>query len=119
MKYPIFILSTVLLFLIGCVPPGQAFFWGDYSSTLYSYKKTPDEKTLAAHKESLLLIITESPKKKLPVPPGVYAEYGYMLVLEGKEAEGLGYLDKELSLYPESGVFIARFKQAYQKKGGS
>jgi hypothetical protein len=119
MRYAIFILSTALLFLIGCVPPQAPFFWGDYSSTLYSYKKTPDEKTLAAHKASLLLIITESPKKKLPVPPGVYAEYGYMLVLEGKETEGLEYLDKELSLYPESSVFILRLKQAYQKGAGS
>jgi len=119
MKNLIFILSTVFLLLVGCVPPETTFFWGDYSGTLYAYKKTPDEKTLADHKASLLLIITESPKKKLPVPPGVYAEYGYLLVLEGKEDEGLGYLDKELSLYPESRVFITRMKQAYQKGEGS
>jgi hypothetical protein len=98
-----------LVFLIGCAPQ-PLFYWGDYSSSLYDYKKSPDEKTLAAHEKSLLDIIVTSPKKHLHVPPGIYAEYGYLLINDGKENEGLEYFDKEIVLYPESKVFVQRLK---------
>lgn len=104
--------------LSACIPPQSTFFWGEYSGTLYNYKKTPDEKTFGEHKQSLFVIITESPKKKLPVPPGVYAEYGYMLILEGKEQEGMEYFDKEVALYPEAAIFIQRLKKGYKKGEG-
>jgi hypothetical protein len=98
-----------LVFFIGCAPQ-EIFYWGDYSSSLYDYKKNPDEKTFQAHEKSLLDIIVVSPQKHLQVPPGVYAEYGFMLIKDGKETEGLEYFDKEILLYPESKVFIQRLK---------
>jgi hypothetical protein len=99
----------LLICFIGCAPK-SIFYWGDYSETLYDYKKNPDEKTLAAHEKSLQDIITASPKKHKQVPPGVYAEYGFLLIKDGKEQEGLVYFDKEATLYPESIVFIQRLK---------
>lgn len=109
------LLVPVFALLIGCVPPQTTFFWGEYSSTLYNYKKTPDDKTREEHKKALLVIITESPNKRLPVPPGVQAEYGYMLILEGKDKEGLEFFEKEILLYPESRIFIERLKQALNR----
>jgi hypothetical protein len=107
---PKYIVPLILLvFLVGCAPQ-SLFYWGDYSSSLYDYKKNPDDKTLIAHKKSLQDIIAVSPQKNLKVPPGVNAEYGYLLIKEGKESEGLGYFDKEIKLYPESQVFIQRLK---------
>lgn len=100
----------IVIFYAGCYQPPAIFYWGNYSTSLYDYKKGPDEKTLAAHKKSLLDIIAKSPARKMQVPPGIYAEYGIMLIKEGKEAEGLENLDKEISLYPESKVFIQRLK---------
>jgi hypothetical protein len=99
-----------LAFLVGCATDKNTYYWGDYSETLYDFKKNPDEKTAKAHKDQLLLIITESPKKEKRVPPGVYAEYGYLLVKDGKETDGMEMFDKELTLYPESAVFIQRIK---------
>lgn len=99
----------LLVFLVGCVPQ-TIFYWGDYSTSLYDYNKNPDEKTLAAHKKSLQDIIAVSPKKHLNVPPGVYAEYGFLLIKEGKENDGLECFDNEIKLYPESIVFIQRLK---------
>jgi hypothetical protein len=44
------------------------------------------------------------------VPPGVNAEYGYLLLKEDNEVEGMEFLDKEMGLYPESVIFIQRIK---------
>lgn len=113
-------LIVLSIFLIGlfsaCQPAMQTFYWGDYSSTLYDYKKNPDEKTLEAHKAQILLIFDESLKSNMRVPPGANAEYGYILLKEGKEKEGMEYLDKEMLLYPESLVFIKRIKMEYDRR---
>jgi len=115
MRTPFLPITALIVLLAGCMPPQTPFYWGDYSVSLYNYKKTPDDKTFAEHKQSLIVIITESPNKPLPVPPGIYAEYGYMLILEGKEQEGLEYMDKEVTLYPESRIFVERLKRAFKK----
>lgn len=108
-------LTIVLLGLLvsGCNPP-PIFYWGDYSETLYAYKKSPDEKTLQAHKKTLQEIITLAPQKRQKIPPGVYAEYGFLLLREGKESEGFEYLQKEEALFPESKVFVQRLIDEYQ-----
>ena len=100
----------ILIFYVGCFQPPAIFYWGNYSTSLYEYKKNPDEKTLATHKKALLDIIAKSPQKRMQVPPGIYAEYGFMLMKEGKVEEGQEYFNKEISLYPESKVFIQRLK---------
>jgi hypothetical protein len=106
--YLIFLL--LFAFLTGCQTSKGIFYWGNYSETLYELKKEPDEKTLETHKEQLLKIIETSMKKNKLVPPGVYAEYGYLLLKEGKEDEGMEYLNKEESNFPESRTFIERIK---------
>lgn len=111
------LLSFVLpLILVGCgTSSNGSFYWGNYSSTLYDYKKNPDDKTLEAHKKELLSVIEISAKKNKVVPPGVNAEYGYILLKNGQENEGFEYLAKEIELYPESSVFITRIKDEYNK----
>lgn len=100
--------------LAGCAPQAL-FYWDDYSETLYQYKKAPDDKSLAERVKSLEKIITESPKQRKAVPPGVYAEYGYILLKQGKVPEGMGNLDKEAKLYPESSIFVGRLKEEYTR----
>lgn len=113
MKKKFAFIVLLLAFIAGCAAPKAIFYWGDYSNTLYDYKKSPDEKTLQVHKKSLLNIINNSPKFRHPVPPGIYAEYGMMLLKDGNEKEGMDNLDKELALYPESAVFIKRLKDEF------
>ena len=114
MKTTLVLISLLGCFVCGCNPP-PIFYWGDYSETLYTYKKTPDKKTLDAHKKTLLNIISEAPKNKQRIPPGVCAEYGYLLLNEGKESEGLEFLRKEQELFPESRSFIQRLINEYQR----
>ncbi len=105
--------GAILFLLAGCTPETE-FYWGDYSSTLYAYKKAPDDKTLATHKKTLNDIITVSAKKHIPVPPGVYAELGYLLIKEDKLKDGLVLLDKEMQAYPESREFIMKIRSKLQ-----
>jgi len=116
MKRAIAFVVFALAIAPGCAPTATTFYWGDYSSTLYDLKKNPGDKTLDAHTKQLLLIIAESGKRNKPVPPGVYAEYGYILLKGGKEADGMEYLDKEAALYPESVVFVQRIKSEYSRR---
>jgi hypothetical protein len=49
------------------------------------------------------------------VPPGVNAEYGYLLYKAGKKEEGLALLKAEIKAYPESETFISRIIKQLEK----
>ena len=111
-------ISLILLtffFFAGCATQKPLYSWGDYSSSLYKLKKNPCEENLMKHKQVLLKIIEDSMKNSLRVPPGVYCEYGYILMKEGKFNEAMPYFDLEEKTYPESAVFIQRLKSQFNK----
>ncbi|MCK6541690.1 DUF4810 domain-containing protein [bacterium] len=112
MKKLSILIITVLMFTVGCTPTRTTiFYWGNYSSALYKYKKTPDESTRAAYKSALKEILDNAKKKFKKIPPGVHAEYGYVLAQEGDIVGGQEYFGKELQLYPESKEFVAKLQQ--------
>jgi hypothetical protein len=92
------------------------YYWGNYSSSLYRLKKTPNDENLAEHKEVILKIIEESTQKNVHVPPGIYCEYGYILLKEGKNKEALEYFTLEEQTYPESVVLIQKLKTNIDNK---
>jgi hypothetical protein len=100
----------LILLLVGCATQEPLYYWGNYSQSLYKYKKTPQEETLQAHKTVLLNIIEESGKKNKKIPPGICCEYGYILLKEGNTQQALYYFEMEEKNYPESSVFIERLK---------
>ena len=106
-----FYLSVIIIPLLvsGC-QSSELFYWGGYSSSLYALKKNPDDKTLLLHKKSLEDIIRVSINRGKRVPPGVFAELGYILFKEGKENEAIINFDAELRTYPESSVFVNKIK---------
>ena len=83
------IITVIFLCLIfnSCTQKKTIFYWGDYSNTLYEYKKDPNDENLAKHKEAMQDIISKSKEKNINVPPGVYCEYGYILAQEGMKSE--------------------------------
>ena len=103
-------LVASLFFLGGCAATvtEAGYYWGNYSQTLYKYTKDPSETTLAAHVEELEDIIATSEEKSLKVPPGIHAELGYIKARQGNDALAMGHYEKEMSLYPESRLFLER-----------
>jgi hypothetical protein len=116
MKNLYLILLLVSYFFLGCATQKPIYYWGNYSSYLYDYKKTPNEEYLLKYKHELLRIIEESKARGFRVPPGVYCEYGYILMKEGNYREALQYYDFEEQNYPESKIFIQNLKSQINQK---
>jgi hypothetical protein len=108
----LYFLSFILAayFFTGCATQKPMYYWGDYSATLYDYKISPNADTLAKHKHALYQIIEKSKSRGLRVPPGVYCEYGYILMREGESKEAKRFFELEEQTYPESRFFVQKLK---------
>lgn len=101
--------------LMSCGNTKTLYSWYDYEDATYQYsKKSTDElqvKVLEQYKK-----LTDKQKGvRGVVPPGLYAEYGYLLCKTGKKEEGLSFLKKETELYPESEKYISRIIKQLEK----
>lgn len=95
-------LTLCCLALGACASKPPYMYWGNYSNTLYDYKKEPSPETRARHASQLEHIIARSESYKIAPPPGVCAELGRLYVEMGQQANGIAMLNKEVELYPES-----------------
>jgi len=100
----------VIFFASGCATSNRLYSWEKYPTTLYHYKKDPTDENLQKHKEMIISIMKTSEEQSLRVPPGVYCEYGFLLLKEGKTNDAVNYFDLEEKTYPESGVFMSHLK---------
>jgi hypothetical protein len=101
------LMAPVLVGLLaGCVTNHQRYGWGDYDPSLYAYYKDPTKE--AALAESLAEIISSADSHHALVPPGIYAEYGYLQLQEGKNVAAIDLFKQEEAHWPESKVFMDR-----------
>lgn len=107
MKKLIFLLCAAWL-LSSCMTQKPLYNWAKYESASYNYLKNSDEKSTQALIENYKKIISKQEGYRNVPPPGAYADYGYVLLQEGKTVEGKALLLKETELYPESKIFINR-----------
>ncbi len=99
-----------LLFLVGCAT--QKYTWNGYDDNLYAYYKNPasKEKFVEHLKETIL-----RGEQNHNVPPGVYAEYGYMLYENQDFPGSITYFQKEHDLWLESRPFMEKMIDNAQK----
>jgi hypothetical protein len=90
----------------GCATPKPKYDWGQYDPSLYAYYKNPSRVTELS--ESLESIIETANSKGAMVPPGIYAEYGYLQLEQGKSQEAMQFFKLEEAHWPESRVFMDR-----------
>ena len=89
--------------LAGCATgPKPIYEWGSYQPSLLKYTKTAD----AAEFEKELLETIEKGEKGGKVPPGVYAELGYLLMANQRASEAVVWFKKERDAFPESAVLM-------------
>ena len=114
------IVFVLFLFLAGVFISGcgsrKMYYFGDYSKTLYAYEKNQNEESLVKHKQELERIISESEAKNMPVPPGIYAELGYINLRANKSKEAVRLFQNESRIYPESKHLMDRLIQSAQEK---
>lgn len=108
---------TVLCCLVsaGCAPK-KMYYFGNYSNTLYSFEKNQNDESLLKHKQELETVITESESRNLPVPPGIYAEFGYINLKSNNSKEAIRLFQAESQLYPESRYLMDRLIQSATSK---
>lgn len=104
----VLLLVGCILALASCSSTKKMYSWHNYEDITYKYSKKSTEelqvKLLEEYKD-----ITENQKGlRGVVPPGMYAEYGYLLCKTGKKDEGLSFLQEEIRLYPESEKYVSR-----------
>ncbi|MDR3653449.1 MAG: DUF4810 domain-containing protein [Paludibacter sp.] len=107
--------SISLFLLCSCTTQKKLYSWGKYQTTSYNYLKNSDDKSTQELIKTYQDIISKQTGTRGVVPPGIYADYGFLLLQTNKIAEGKKMLLKEIALYPESKIFIDRILQKLEK----
>lgn len=99
-RYLPWLLLGTLVFT-GCTT--SQYSWGNYEHALYKYYKTPSELETYAEQLEAIIATGESAGR---VPPGIYAEYGYILWVQGKDDKAVVQFEREKHTWPESTQFM-------------
>ena len=95
------ILFACALSVSACLPAKQ-FYWGSYEESLYSRQQHAGAGGEAEAATMLLATINEAQANNGKVGPGIHADYGYLLLKQGRTDEAIAELQKEAALYQES-----------------
>tara|TARA_Y100001970_G_C14217497_1_gene850580 strand:+ start:1508 stop:1861 length:354 start_codon:yes stop_codon:yes gene_type:complete len=103
LKFKIINLFIIFIFY-SCVPTpsNRLYYWGDYSNSLYNYKRALTQESLDLYIAELYKIIEKSNEFNLRVPPGVYAELGFYYAEQNNNNQAIKYFTLEKNTYPEA-----------------
>lgn len=90
--------------LIGCGGP-SLFYWGDFEQGLYDRYVTEQHAQADAY---LFETITDAEQHHQKVPPGAYADYGFLLFKRGDRNGAVAYFEKEKQAFPESSALMTK-----------
>ncbi|MBE6323252.1 MAG: DUF4810 domain-containing protein [Paludibacteraceae bacterium] len=114
MRTRLMILSGVLMFICSCSDK-TLYSWHKYEDVSYKYQKKGTDEFLNKSMKEYRKVIERQSGLRSVAPPGINAEYGYLLCKSGKVSEGIEFLKREIALYPESEVFISRVIKQLEK----
>ena len=109
------IMAICVMALASCQTQKSLYSWYDSEDATYVYTKRGTEETLAKAMAQYEKVISKQKGLRKVVPPGVNAEYGFLLYKAGKKEEGLALLHAEITAYPESEKFISRIIKQLEK----
>jgi hypothetical protein len=101
-----------LISITGCATNKMLYEWGKYENSLYSYYKSPGE--IDSYIKGLEETIAKAEEKN-KVPPGLYAEYGFIQYELKNYSVAIDYFNKEKALWPESIPFMDKMINNAQK----
>lgn len=107
--------GAIIALFASCSSTKTLYSWYNYEDATYQYNKKRTDETKAKMMEQYLKLIQKQKGTRKVVPPGLYAEYGYVLYMGGKKEEGLDFLKQEIKLYPESETYISRIIKQLEK----
>lgn len=116
MKKILLVFVAGMFLLTGCETVSPALYsWYDSEDATYQYTKRTTDQTLANAMAQYEMVVKNQKAARKVVPPGINAEYGYLLCKSGRQEEGLTLLREEIRLYPESEKFISRIVKQLEK----
>jgi hypothetical protein len=109
MKLTTLLLAISTLVITGCATsPKPMYDYGEYSQSFYAMKRETGTETEAQWRGVLENIIVRSKEIDVRVPPGVYANLGYLHLKMNEKTKAVDYFELEKSVYPESVQFMDR-----------
>jgi hypothetical protein len=100
------LLIATIATLTSCSAPTNLYTWSKYEASSYNFLKNTNETTTNKLSEEYQKIIKKQKGIRGAVPPGVYADYGFLLLQTNNMVQAKEMLQKEIELYPESKIFI-------------
>lgn len=111
------ILISFSALLLSACTPAPLFYWGDYETSIYDRMVKNDNNQGEDALKSMVAQIESGSKK---APPGLYADYGFMLYRRGDFANAIAYFEKEKLTFPESkqlmDTIIKKIRDKQEKK---
>ena len=111
----IFLLAICVMAMTSCQTQTSLYSWYNSQDATYEYVKRGTDEMLTKAMEQYEKVIKMQKGVRKVVPPGVNAEYGYLLCKAGKKQEGIALLRAEIATYPESEKFISRIIKQLEK----
>ena len=105
----------VIMAITSCTTTTTLYSWYNYEDITYQYSKRKTDELQTKVLEQYQKLTEKQKSTRGTVPPGLYAEYGYLLYMTGKQEEGLKFLKEEIKLYPESEKYISRIIKQLEK----
>ncbi len=116
MKKILIPLFTVAIIVAASCSSSQLYHYENYNSLTYSYIKNPNDETLNALLKVHEKIITNPKGTRETPPPGMCADYGFLLIQKGEVEKGKQMLQKEIELYPESSIFVGLILKRFENQ---
>jgi len=111
----LFIIVGCVIAMTSCSTQKSLYSWYDSEDATYTYTKRGTEETLTKAMAQYEKVINKQKGIRKTVPPGVNAEYGFLLYKTGKKEEGLALLKAKIKAYPESEKCISRIIKQLEK----
>lgn len=105
---------VVCLATSGCVAPQH--YWGNYSPELYEFYKSPSPEQRAELQDELARIFARAEVKGVLPAPGLYAEYGTLLMESEDYPGAIEYYEKERAAWPESRTLMDALISSLQRQ---
>jgi len=102
---------------VGHAADASLYDWSNYERDFCRPCDEPEK--LKAFETTLLQIIKKSDEAGRKPPPGVVAEYGYMLYERSEFDTAIDYFEREAREWPESQVLMKRMIARAREGGGS
>lgn len=100
--------AAVVICFNSCLTTTTKYNWYSYQENSYDYLKKSNDASVNRLLKTYKKMIDAPTGTRACVPPGVCADYGWILVQKGFVSEGLEMLRNEIKFYPESEKFISQ-----------